>query len=112
MNITRPRTRSRAAGLAAALALAIGGTAAVAVGTATHAAARPAAQAAAGHDAALVAKARTSLLRYLSKDHAMNIPTPGGGPRGVTPSTVNASAGLHGGTAERFRPCLIFCKRI
>ena len=96
MNITRPRTRSRAAGLAAALALAIGGTAAVAVGTATHAAARPAAQAAAGHEAALVAKARTSLLRYLSKDHAMNIPTPGGGPRGVTPSTANAGLGAKG----------------
>jgi len=91
MNITGPRVRRRVAGLAAALALAAGGTAAVAVGTASHATAGPAA-----HSSALAVEAKASLLRYLSKNTAWNFPTPGHGPRGVTPSTTNASAGAKG----------------
>jgi Peptidase A4 family len=88
--------RGRVAGLAATLALAVGGTAAVAVGTATQTATGPATSAAPRHDAALAAEAHTSLLRYLSKNKAWNLPAPGGGPHGVTPSTVNASAGAKG----------------
>jgi Peptidase A4 family len=41
-------------------------------------------------------KARAALLRYLSKNTAWNFPAPGHGPRGVTPSTSNASAGARG----------------
>ena len=89
MKVTGPRVRTRVAGVAAALALAAGGTAALTVGTATHSAAQPAAR----HDAVLAVEAHTSLLRYLSKNKGWNIPAPGGGPHGVTPSTVNASAG-------------------
>lgn len=91
MKITGPRARGRVAGLAAALALATGGTAAVAVGTASHATAEPAA-----HYSARAVEAKASLLRYLSKNTAWNFPTPGHGPRGVTPSTTNASAGAKG----------------
>jgi hypothetical protein len=99
MKVTGPRVRSRVAGVAAALALAAGGTAALTVGTATHSAAQPAAR----HDAALAVEAHASLLRYLSKNKGWNIPVPGGGPHGVTPSTVNASAGPHGaGTAASY----------
>ncbi len=79
------------AGLAAALALAAGGTAAVAAGTASHATAGPAAP-----YSARAVEAKASLLRYLSKNTAWNFPTPGHGPRGVTPSTTNASAGAKG----------------
>jgi hypothetical protein len=86
------------AGVAVALALAGGGTAALAAGNATHSAAQPAAR----HDAVLAVEAHTSLLRYLSKNKGWNIPVPGGGPHGVTPSTVNASAGPHGGTDDSF----------
>ena len=98
MKVTGPRVRSRVAGVAVALALAGGGTAALTAGSATHSAAEPTAR----HNAVLAVEAHTSLLRYLSKDKGWNIPVPGGGPHGVTPSTVNASAGLHGGTAESF----------
>ncbi len=91
MKMTGPRVRGRVAGLAAALALAGGGTAAVAAGTASHATAGPAA-----HYSALAVEAKASLLRYLSKNTAWNFPTPGHGPRGVTPSTTNASAGAKG----------------
>ena len=98
MKLTAPRVRSRVAGVAVALALVGGGTAALAAGSATHSAAQPTAR----HNAVLAVEAHTSLLRYLSKDKGWNIPVPGGGPHGVTPSTVNASAGLHGTTAESF----------
>jgi hypothetical protein len=91
MKMTGPRVRGRVAGLAAALALAAGGTAAVAAGTASHATAGSAA-----HYSARAVAAKASLLRYLSKDRAWNFPTPGHGPRGVTPSTTNASAGAKG----------------
>jgi len=98
MKITRPRVRGRLAGLAAAVALAAGGTAGLtvsaaglSVGTASHAAAGPAA-----HYSALEVAAKASLLRYLSKNKAWNFPTPGHGPRGVTPSTTNARAGARG----------------
>jgi len=91
MKITGPRIRGRVVGLAAALALTAGGTAAVAAGTASHATAGPAA-----HSSALAVEAKASLLRYLSKNTAWNFPTPGHGPRGVTPSTTNASAGAKG----------------
>jgi peptidase A4-like protein len=98
MKVTGPRVRSRVAGVAVALALAGGGTAALAAGSATHSAAEPTAR----HNAVLAVEAHTSLLRYLSKNKGWNIPVPGGGPHGVTPSTVNAGAGLHGATAESF----------
>jgi hypothetical protein len=98
MKLTAPRVRSRVAGVAVALALAGGGTAALTAGSVTHSAAEPTAR----HNAVLAVEAHTSLLRYLSKDKGWNIPVPGGGPHGVTPSTVNASAGLHGATAESF----------
>jgi len=91
MKMTGPRVRGRVAGLAAALALAAGGTAAVAAGTASHATAGPAA-----HYGAQAVEAKASLLRYLSKNTAWNFPTPGHGPRGVTPSTTNAGAGAKG----------------
>ena len=88
MKMTGPGARGRVAGLAAALALAASGMAAAAAGTASHATAGPAA-----HYSALAVEAKASLLRYLSKNTAWNFPTPGHGPRGVTPSTTNASAG-------------------
>jgi hypothetical protein len=91
MKMTGRRVRGRVAGLAAAVALAAGGTAGLAVGTASHAAAGPAA-----HHGALAVEAKASLLRYLSRNTAWNFPTPGHGPRGVTPSTANASAGARG----------------
>ena len=96
MNVTRPRVRGRVAGLVAALALAAGGAAAVAAGTATHDTAAPAARAAATHYSAQAVKAKASLLQYLKKDKAGNMPAPGGGPHNVTPSTTNISAGSKG----------------
>jgi Peptidase A4 family len=97
VNITRPRVRGRVAGLAAALALAAGGAAAVAAGTASHAAAAPAARTAGTHYSARAVEAKASLLQYLKKNKAGNMPAPsGGGPHNVTPSTTNISAGSKG----------------
>jgi len=101
MKVTGPRVRGRVAGLAAALALAAGGTAAAAVGTATQVTAS--ATHTAPYNAALAMKARASLVQYLSKNKGWNLPVPGGGPHGVSPSTVNAGAGSKGaGTAASF----------
>jgi hypothetical protein len=93
MKATGPRVRGRVAGLAAAVALTAGAAAAVA-GTATHAPAAPAEHAAGTYHSALAVEAKASLLRYLKKDRAWNIPAPGGGPHKVTPSTTNLSAGV------------------
>ena len=92
MNITRRRV----AGLAAALALAAGGATAAIAGTATHDTAAPDAHAAGTHYSALAVEAKASLLQYMKKDKAWNIPAPGGGPHKVTPSTTNLSAGADG----------------
>ena len=101
MKVTGPRVRGRVAGLAAALALAAGGTAAAAVGTATQVTAS--ATHTAPYNAALAMKARASLVQYLSKNKGWNLPVPGDGPHGVSPSTINASAGAKGaGIAASF----------
>lgn len=100
MKATRPRLRGKVAGLAAALALAAGGAAAAFAGTVTHAPAAPAEHAAGTHHRALAVEAKASLLRYLKKNRAWNIPAPGGGPHKVTPSTTNLGVSA-GGTATQ-----------
>jgi hypothetical protein len=94
MTMTSPRARAAVAGFAAAAVMAAGGAVAAA-GAAAH----RAAPGAAAHRAALAAQARASLLRYLRGARPFNVPGRGGGPRGVTPSTVNARAGAQGAGA-------------
>jgi peptidase A4-like protein len=91
MKLKQSRARRTMIGLAAAVALAAGGTAAVAAGTTSHGSSRPAAARESGSGQA--ARARASLVRYLSQTGPfVDLTTKDG----MKPATPNLSAGPTG----------------
>jgi hypothetical protein len=91
MKMNKSRGRRTMVGLAAAVALAAGGMAAVAAGTTSHGSSRPAAARESGSGQA--ARARASLVRYLSQTRPFVDPTT---KDGLKPATPNLSAGPTG----------------
>jgi len=91
MKTMRPRARRTVVGFAAALAFVAGGTAAVAASTVSHVSARSSAQAIAAHRTEQAARARASLLRYLSEGYRPQADLARDG--GLRPSSPNLNAG-------------------